>query len=44
MSQDTKNDGNMSITEIIKNGEGYALGFKLVPNEGRIKYLKAVVA
>ena len=30
--------------ENIKNAEGYALEFKLVPNEERIKYLKIVVA
>ena len=36
--------GSMSITENIKNGEGYDLEFKLVPNAERIKYLKTVVA
>ena len=34
----------MNIQETIRQGEGYDLEFKRMPNEDRVRYLKTVIA
>ena len=38
-SEDEKGAKAMNLKDEILAGESYSLEFKLVPNEGRIKYL-----